>query len=197
MLEEFLHRHDVDIILLQEVTNGDKLVFKGYQSIINIGTLGRGTAILYKLHLQLYRFERIPTRRWIAAYLENTCIVNMYAPSGTANRSEREEFFNSDVVELLPQSPTKLTLDGDFNCVLSNGGCTGQRTCSRALDRLIYGIRLKDALDVALNPHAFTNFTSTGAARLGRIYSYMTEDLLCNKQGTEIMAADFTDHLSV
>jgi len=29
MLEEFVHRHDVDIALLQEVTDGDKLVCKG------------------------------------------------------------------------------------------------------------------------------------------------------------------------
>ena len=29
MLEEFVHRHDVDIALLQEVTDGNKLVCKG------------------------------------------------------------------------------------------------------------------------------------------------------------------------
>jgi exonuclease III len=48
MLDDFLHRHDVDITLLQEVTNGDRLAVKGYQSIVNVGTLGRGTAILHK-----------------------------------------------------------------------------------------------------------------------------------------------------
>lgn len=48
MFEDFLHRHDVDIVVIQEVTNGDRLVVKGYQSIVNEGTLGRGIAILHK-----------------------------------------------------------------------------------------------------------------------------------------------------
>jgi len=57
MLEEFLQRHDVHIALLHEVTNGNKLAFKGYQSTTNIGTLGRGAAILSKLNLQLHRIN--------------------------------------------------------------------------------------------------------------------------------------------
>ena len=105
MLDDFLHRYDVDIALLQEVTNVDRLVVKGYQSIVNVGTLGRGTAILHKLHLQVHKTKRIPTRRGIVAYLGNICLVNIYAPSGTANRSDREDFFNTEVVELIPQTP--------------------------------------------------------------------------------------------
>ena len=38
MFGEFIHRHDVDIALIQEVTNGDNLAVKGYQSIVNVGT---------------------------------------------------------------------------------------------------------------------------------------------------------------
>ena len=109
VLDDFLHRHDVDIALLQEVTNGDRLVFKGYQSLVNVGTLGRGTAILHKMHLQLHKPKRIPTGRGIVAYLGNICLVNIYAPSGTANRTDREDFFNTEVVELIPQSATQLS----------------------------------------------------------------------------------------
>ena len=111
MLDDFLHRHDVDIAPLQ-VTNGDRLAVKGYQSIVNVGTLGRGTAILHTLHLQLHKPKRIPTGRGIDAYLGNICLVNIYAPSGTANSSDREDFFNTEVVELIPQSPTQLILWG-------------------------------------------------------------------------------------
>jgi len=60
-LEEFVHRHDVEIALLQEVTDGDKLICKGYHFTINIGTTGQGTAILHKLNIQLHRIERIPS----------------------------------------------------------------------------------------------------------------------------------------
>jgi len=63
MLDNFVHRHDVDIALLQEVTNGGRLLVKVYQSIINVGTLVRGTAIPHNLHLQLHKPKRIPTGR--------------------------------------------------------------------------------------------------------------------------------------
>ena len=115
MLEEFLHRHDLGIVLLQEVTNGDILDEKGYHTITNIGTSLRGTAILHKLNIKLHRVERLPSGRGITAYLGDTCIVNTYAPSGTARRTEREEFFNEGIIGLLPTSPTKLLLAGDFN----------------------------------------------------------------------------------
>jgi len=128
-------------------------------------------------------------------YFDDTCIVNIYAPSGTAKRSEREDFFNSGILGLLPLSPTKLILAGDFKCVLNNNDCTGQRTCSRALERLINDVRLKGAWDTETNPHVYTHYKPKGAARIDRIY--LSEDLLCNKQGAETIAAVFTDHLAV
>ena len=195
MFGEFLHSHDVDVALLQEVTNGNNLSVKGYQTIVNVGTLGRGTAIIHKPHLKLHRIQRIPTGRGIAAYLGNTCLVNIYAPSGNANRAERENFFNTEVVELIPQSPTQLIMGGDFNCVLSNKDCTDNRTCSRAAGRLTHGLRLKDAWDSNRNPKGYTHYTAHGAARLDRFY--LTDDLLAGKQGAETIAAAFTDHLAV
>jgi len=57
------------------------------------------------------------------------------------------------------------------------------------------GFRLKDAWDTETNPHVYTHYTPAGAARIDRIY--VSEDLLCNKQGAESIAAAFTDHLAV
>jgi len=51
MLEEFLRRHDVDFALLQEVTSVNAIMFRGYQTIDNIGASGRGTAIIAKVDL--------------------------------------------------------------------------------------------------------------------------------------------------
>jgi len=78
---------------------------------------------------------------------------------------------------------------------MNNNDCTGQRTCSRALERLINGLRLKNAWDKETNPHVYTHYAPAGAARIDRIY--LSEDLLCNKQGAETIAAAFTDHLAV
>ena len=195
MLDEFIKWHDIDIALLQEVTDKEKLTCRGYHVTANVGTTGRGTAIIHKLHIQFQRIERIPSGRGIAAYLDDACIINIYAPSGTAKRTEREEFFNTDILGLLPLSPIQLIIAGDFNCVLNNKDCTGQRTSSQALHRLINGLKLKDAWDPNINPYGFTHYTATGVTRIDRMY--LSEDLICHKQGTETIAAAFTDHLAV
>jgi len=92
-LEEFLPRHDVDFALLQEVISGKAITFKGYQTIDNIRASGRGTAIIAKVDLQLHRIRRLPSDRELVAYYNNICLLNIYAPSGTANRDERERHF--------------------------------------------------------------------------------------------------------
>jgi len=48
MLEEFLYKHDIDLALLQEVTNSKITTIRRFASYINMGTQGRGTAILAK-----------------------------------------------------------------------------------------------------------------------------------------------------
>jgi exonuclease III len=110
MLAELLHRHDVDIAFLQEVTDGDFVAVKGYYSVVNVGTLGRGTSILHKPTLPLHNPKRLPSGRGIAVYMDNLSLVNICAPSGSANRAEREFLFNTEVVELFPHSPTRLIL---------------------------------------------------------------------------------------
>jgi len=98
MLEEFLHRHDVDFSLLQEVTSLNAITFKGYHTIDNIGTSGRGTATIAKEDLQMHRIRRLPSGRGLVAYHNNICLLNIYAPSGSANQAERETFYNSEVI---------------------------------------------------------------------------------------------------
>jgi exonuclease III len=144
---------------------------------------------------QLHRLQRLPSGRGIAAYYNNTCIINLNAPPGTANRAEREAFFNTELIDLIPHTPTDLIMAGDFNCVLSNLDCTGHRNSSRTLERLIQGLGLVDVWGASVNRQTYTHYAHTGAARLDRIY--VTEDLRRQKQGMETIAAAFTDHLAV
>jgi len=58
MLGNFLHRHDGDFALLQEVTNVNIINIRGYKITENIGMTGRGTAILSKVDLKLHRIKR-------------------------------------------------------------------------------------------------------------------------------------------
>jgi exonuclease III len=46
MLEDFLHKQEIDILLLQLVTQHDFDVNRGYNAYIKVGTQRRGTAML-------------------------------------------------------------------------------------------------------------------------------------------------------
>jgi len=98
-----------------------------------------------------------------------------HAPSGTVNRAEREAFFSTELIELLPHTPTDLIMADEFNCVLSNLDCTGHLNSSRTLERLIQGFGLVDVWNASVNRQTYTHYTRTGVGRLDRIY--VTEDL--------------------
>jgi len=143
---------------------------RGYQVYDNIGTTGRGTAILTKVVLDLYGIKRLPTGRGISAYYNNTCILNIYAPPGAENRAEREMFYNTAIIDLMPHTPTEMIMAGDFNSVASTLDCTGHRNNSRALQRLLSGLGLVDVWEATDNRQLFTHYTPTGIARLHRLY---------------------------
>jgi exonuclease III len=92
MLEDFLRRQEIDLMLLQEVTQDTISMIGNYTAHINIGTDGRETAILAKEGFTLTNIQRIPSGRGIAATLQGIRIVNIYAPSGSEKKREREAF---------------------------------------------------------------------------------------------------------
>ena len=73
-----------------------------------------------------------------------------------------------------------LIMAGDFNCVLSNLDCTDHRNSSTTLERLIQGLGLVYVSDASADRQICTHYTTTGAARLDRIY--VSEDLRRQKQ---------------
>jgi len=79
------------------------------------------------------------------------CTINLYAPSGVANRAEREAFFNTKLIVLIQHTPTEMIMAGDFNCVISSLHCTGHRNSSRTLESIIQGLRLVDVWDATVN----------------------------------------------
>jgi exonuclease III len=109
MLEDFLKKQEIDIILLQEITKPVFEDIRGFVAQTNIGTTGRGTAILSRDQLQLTNIVRLPTGRGMAASFQNLTLVNIYVPSG-AERREREQFLASEVPYLLQDIPTSLVM---------------------------------------------------------------------------------------
>jgi len=169
MLEEFLHKHDIDLALLQEVTNNKVTTIRRYTSYMNMGTERRGTAILAKDSYLLTNIQRIPTGRGMSAHFNGIRIINIYTPSGSEKKREREEFYNGDVARLLMHSSDNMVLAGDFNCVLTSPDCTGSFNVSRALTRLVTGLDLVDVWDVNRGRMICTHYTAQGASRIDRI----------------------------
>jgi len=90
-------------------------------------------------------------------------------PSGAAHRADREAFFNTEILDLIPHAPTDTILAGDFNRIISSVDCTGHCNRSRALERLIQGLGLVDVWEATADRQVFTHHTSTVAALLDRI----------------------------
>jgi len=195
MLDDFLKKQDIDLVFLQEVTHPNLHTIHRYIAHINEGTDRRGTAILAKEGIALTDIKRLPSDRDIAAKHNGLGLINIYAPSGTARRSEKENFFKSDLTYLLPADLSDIILAGDFNCLISNTGCTGQKNYSRALASVVRGFNLTGVWEANPLRHIYTHYTPTGASRIDRIYA--TKNLKPRKQGVETVAAAFTDHLAV
>jgi exonuclease III len=116
MMFDFLRNKEIDIALIQELTEPKVLTNKNYAIHHNIGPNLRGTAILIKYPSQPTKVIRSPSGRARAVTLNNIHIVNMYAPSATAKRKDREDFFNQELTDLLYGAGDNILIGGDFNC---------------------------------------------------------------------------------
>jgi len=195
MLLDFIRRHDLDFVFLQEVTDPAILNVTGYATYLNIGANIRGTAILAKHDFPLTNVTSLPTGRAIAADYNGIRLVNVYAPAGTARRADRERFFISELPALFYATSQSVLLGGDFNCVLHPIDTTGPFTTSRALSEVVRGLALSDAWSQDPQRPAYTHYSPNSATRIDRFY--ITQDLLLRKTGTEILPAAFTDHNAV
>jgi endonuclease/exonuclease/phosphatase family metal-dependent hydrolase len=122
-------------------------------------------------------------------------MVNIYAPSGTSNRVDREHFYNSELPSMMRHTPGALLLGGDFNCTKTPAEATGQPSPSKALSELIRRMDLKDTWSHNYNQPIYTHYTHTGASRLDRIYA--SSALLARKVKSVILPVAFTDHHAV
>jgi exonuclease III len=125
MLMDFLRKHDIDIDLIQEIVDPESVCINGYLAHTNIGPDMRGTAIIARKDLRITHNDRIPSGRAIAAEFHGTRLINVYAPSGTSKRTQRECFFLTELPALLSADSHSILLGGDFNCTLHPADSTG------------------------------------------------------------------------
>jgi hypothetical protein len=136
----------------------------------------------------------MPSGRAIAADVGPMRIVNIYAPSGTAKRTEREQFYNNELPTVLGMHPIDV-LGGDFNCILEREDATGQGSYSRALQMLLTGYTLRDSWQQPPGRAVYTHHSVHGATRIDRIY--LSDVQYAHKTNVQIIATPFTDHFAV
>ena len=101
---------------------------------------------------------------------------NTYAPTGSSRRSDRE-FFTTDLTCLLRQVPQNYVLE--------------ENASNKALDTLLRNVDLTDAWTNEKDRPIYRHYRSHGASSVDRVY--MSASPARHKQGTEILAAAFTD----
>jgi exonuclease III len=77
----------------------------------------RGTVLVTRTGINLTNVTNLPSGLAIAADYRGTWLINIFTPSGTARRHEREQFYNNEQPYLLRAALAKIIVGGDFNCV--------------------------------------------------------------------------------
>lgn len=90
MMTEYVRRHDIDIVLIHEITIMGLLNISGCDVYNNIGTQMRRTAVVSRKDITLTNINKPPTGRAIAVEYKGLYIGNIYDLSETARRMERE-----------------------------------------------------------------------------------------------------------
>ena len=126
-----------------------------YHIILNKSILLKGgtlIAIDKKLPSTIGYTYMHPTSRLSTTYLNvfNTklYLINVYAPSGKNKEREREEFFESELMQSLIPNTDNVILAGDWNCILSptDSSRPENTSISNTLKGIITNFRFKDIL---------------------------------------------------
>jgi exonuclease III len=195
MSHDFIRRHNLDIVFLQEVADPAILNVTGYATYLNIGADMRGTAIVARHDFPLTDVTSLPTGRAIPANHGGLRLINVSAPADTARRADREQFFNSELPALLYAAAPSILIGGDFNFVLQPADTTALFISSRALSEIVQGLTLSDAWNQDPQRPTFTYYSPPGDTRIHRFY--LTQGLFGRKTGIQILLAAFTDHDAV
>ena len=144
-----------ELLFLQEVsfptqTLCDKVDTLGYTGECNVDPLHPtlpGTAVVWRKTLNISEVNQIIERRVMSLKCGGETFVNVYAPSGTANRKERMEMFNELALYLLTIGRHKLPImAGDWNVILAECDTTRNfrtKYC-KVLDRIVKTLDYKD-----------------------------------------------------
>jgi hypothetical protein len=111
------------------------LNIRGYVTHHNIGTSMRGTAILARKEMSITIVHELLFGRTTSAEYSGISFINVYAPSGSARRTETAIFLNTELpFALLTAAPQTIL------CVLNSADTTGAFLPSGTLSEIVYAM---------------------------------------------------------
>ncbi|KAJ4444820.1 hypothetical protein ANN_06617 [Periplaneta americana] len=182
------------MLLLQEV-NTENFDFIGpqYDYVVNTGDENRGTAVIYRYGLAVDAIEKHPSGRVISMKVNNIQVLNVYLPSGTNHRQERESFLSKELPFFLRHRYDCLLIGGDWNCVLHAKDQTGQYNPSPVLTNMTQDLQLVDTWELLHgNRVEYTFRRINGASRLDRFYITRTHSKYVYR--IQVFPTPFSDH---
>lgn len=191
-LRTFLNDNDIDLLCLQEVNNSNLDFLTQYEYRTNIGDDNRGTAMVYRPGAGLDHFQEDPEGKIITATTGSDKFVNVYGPSGSNKRAERELLYHTRLPPYLHGTPNVI-MCGDWNATLHAKDQRGTINTSNSLRTLVTQLDMTDVWEhIHGNMVQYTFHRGNSASRLDRIY--VSRALVNSIHSVKVIPASFSDH---
>lgn len=190
-----------DVVALQEVTfDSCQTLEQHFHLVSNIGPRRLGTAMLVRKGVEFKNPLLDPDGRLIAIDVGPITLINIYAPSGTRCKEERNEFFRKTVPAYAVSTKLPLILMGDFNSVETlsdrsqvNVPTNPSRRLNRALSEMVGSLEVVDIwTKLRQNEPGHTFYQAQGSSRIDRAYFSREITNACNH--VDITPISFSDH---
>ena len=183
-LHDLLPQHRPDILLVQEVLLQSEELLNivqpyGYTCETNtdpVNSTRPGTAVIWRTSLPVIDTKVIVESRLQSLTIGDTTFINIYAPSGSNRRREREQLFATELFQTLATAgqTTLPWLAGDWNCLVEESQTTANFRDKRspALSNLLRNYRYTDVFSHLHPGDREYTFHRRGVAqsRLDRVY---------------------------
>ena len=121
-------------------------------------------------------------------------LINVYAPASATN-SERDLFFQDELLFYLRNNLNNVILGGDWNCVISERDCESRNIhVSKSLLNIIRQIRCRDAWFVKNNNPEYSYVRNNYGSRIDRIY---VRDIANYINDIKTVHVNFSDHSGI
>ena len=207
-LINYLNYNKIDIVLIQEHNIREENVIckelsEKFHIVLNLAIAHNGGTAIFidkRLNCNIRNYEMSGDSRIISLNLElygkPLHIVNIYAQSGGKN-SDRDKFFNDELLYYLRNSLDNTIIGGDFNCITSPRDSSSKSThvCKVLLDNF-RALCLKDAwfIENKNRPIEYTYIRDNYGSRIDRIY---VKDLSKYISKVKVCHVNFSDHSGV